>query len=732
SWVQSRRTFRLALPPGERVYGLGQGAFSRLNLRGYERRMWQEWDAGRHSGNGGIPFAFTTAGYGILLNSSWPSRWVIGEGEPLPPPREPSWAPAPWPHGEPSGEGHPERLTILLDGGELDLFLLYGPSPTRILAAYTQLVGHPELPPLWALGFIQCKNRYRSSKELLYIAREFRRRQLPGDVLVIDWHWFKHFGDLSWNMADWPAPAATMQALRELGFRVMQAQHPFVEREARTFAEFQRRGFLLELEDDPRTIFDQTNPQARAAWWAHLRPLWQQGIRAYWTDMGEVEKHPRGVQHFLGPRERVHNIFSLLWSKGLYGNQRRESDLRFWALARTVWAGIPRYGTSMWSGDISSSWQVLREQVIVGQEVCLSGQPYWTTDVGGFFLTPEFGGELYARWFQWGAFCPLFRTHGTRPANEPWAFGPQIEAICARYLRLRYQLLPYIYACARQTFETGEPFMRAMVLDFQDPQAIAAEDQFTFGPAFLVAPVVEPRARRRSLYLPSGRWYNFWTEQPWEGGRIIELDAPLDTLPLLVRGGSIIPMGPAVLSTDQLSWDELTLHIYPGEDATFTLYEDDGDTYAYERGAFARTRLVYKNGKEWCLSISGAEGGYEGMPHTRRWHVVMHDSSPPAILQLNGRTLDPSSWEYNPAKRLLTVHLGSWPVAASLELRGVAAVRDLVKPILEPTLGVEVSLGEAPGELLVRTWIQNPWPNPELRGRFALRAPLGWQGTPPR
>lgn len=729
-WDAQRRVTRLKLPESVGVYGLGQGAFSRLNLRGLERRMWQEWDGWRHSGNDGIPLALTTAGYGVLLNSSWPSRWAVAEGEPAPMPVHPDWAPAPWPHGEPSGEGHPERLSILLDGGEMDLFFIYGPSLDRILESYTRLTGRPSLPPRWALGLIQCKNRYRSAEELTHVAHEYRRRNLPCDVLVIDWRWFEHFGDLAWVESDWPDPAATMRQLREMGFRVMQAQHPFVHKKARTYQEFKKRGFLVNAPGHYDTSFDHSDPQARAAWWAAFRPLWQQGIRAFWTDMGELEVHPEGTEHFLGPRERVHNVYSLLWSKGLYENQRRESDLRVCALARTAWAGIPRYGTLMWSGDIGTTWEVLHDQVIVGQEVCLSGQPYWTTDIGGFFTDEHFSGELYARWYQWGAFCPIFRTHGTRPANEPWSFGPQVEAICARYARLRYHLLPYIYACARQTFETGRPFMRAMVMDFaDDAKAVTAEHQFTFGPALLVAPVTQPRARGREVYLPDGIWYDFWTGRPYQGGQSVTVEAPLDTIPLFVRGGSLIPMGPDVLHADQRPLDEITLHVYPGRETAFELYEDDGDTYAYERGAFAKTRLAYRETGVQQITIGAAEGSFDGLPASRVWHLVLHDSSPPVNVRGDEIALDRDQWTYNLADRTLTVHLDDIPVQKATTVTVVSGSEPAFAPARSPRLGMEVSPAPEPSHLWVRAYVRNPWRNPSLTADFTLTPPRGWQAT---
>jgi hypothetical protein len=446
--------------------------------------------------------------------------------------------------------------------------------------------------------------------------------------------------------------------------------------------------------------------------------------------MGELEIHPEGVKHFLGLRERVHNIYSLLWSKGLYENQRRESNLRMCALARTAWAGIQRYGTLMWSGDIGTTWEVLHDQVIVGQEVCLSGQPYWTTDIGGFFTDEHFSSELYARWYQWGAFCPIFRTHGTRPANEPWSFGPQVEAICARYARLRYRLLPYIYACARQTFESGKPFMRAMVMDFaDDPNAVAAEHQFMFGPAFLVAPITQPRARSREVYLPDGVWYDFWTGRPYQGGQTIEAEAPMDTIPLFVRGGSLIPMGPDILHADQRPLDEVTLHVYPGREADFELYEDDGDTYGHERGALAKTRLAYRETGVQQITIEATEGTFNGQPASRVWHLVFHGSSPSVNVRVDEVALDRDLWTYNLADRTLTVHPGEIPIQKATMVAVVSGSEPAFAPTRSPELGVEVSPAPEPSHLWVRAYVHNPWRNPPLTADFALTPPQGWQAT---
>ncbi|MCZ7546334.1 MAG: DUF5110 domain-containing protein [Anaerolineae bacterium] len=276
-------------------------------------------------------------------------------------------------------------------------------------------------------------------------------------------------------------------------------------------------------------------------------------------------------------------------------------------------------------------------------------------------MTPE----LYARWFQWGAFCPIFRTHGTRPENEPWSFGPEVEAICRRYTTLRYRLLPYIYACARQTAQTGRPFMRALVMDFPDDlRAVKAEHQFMFGPAFLVAPVTEPGARDHEVYLPAGVWYDYWTGQRYEGSQAIEVGAPLDQIPLFVRGGAVVPFGPETRHADEKRFNPVEVHIYPGSDGAFDLYEDDGDTYAYERNAYAVTPLRYRSGPTGAhaVHVGPARGAYDGMLRTRAWRVTLHDVNRPASVQLGGARWD--GWEYDAARRTLTVALDGRPASS--------------------------------------------------------------------
>jgi hypothetical protein len=346
--------------------------------------------------------------------------------------------------------------------------------------------------------------------------------------------------------------------------------------------------------------------------------------------MGELETHAPGTTHYLGPRERVHNIYSTLWTKGLYEGQRRDFGARVFSLPRAAYAGIQRNGAAFWSNDIDSTWEVFKDQVVIGQGVCLSGQQYWCTDIGGFFSAEKFDPELYIRWFEWGVFCPVFRTHGTRPFNEPWEYGPETEKILVEYIRLRYRLMPYIYSLARKVTGKGTPIMRAMCMDFgDDPVAVEQTHQFMFGPALLVAPVVEEKARSRKVYLPKGTWYDFWTDERIEGGQWIEAPAPLSRIPLYVRAGSIIPMAssPALHAGDNPG-GPVEVHVYPGAKGSFELYADDGATYEYEKGNYTVTLL--STDSRGRLSISGNGAGPKSAKKHAGYATVVHSPKKPS------------------------------------------------------------------------------------------------------
>lgn len=598
----------LMLTEDEAVYGLGQDPMANLNQRDHQRRMFNQFGSNARSGDNGIPLMLSSCGHGVFLHSPYPARFDIGRAVP----GRQDWkgnamVPSPWPAGL-TGDVRPDTVSVVNRHPGLDLFLICRDHPYRSLAGYHELTGFAPLMPLWGYGFIQSKNRYHSQEELLALGEEFRRRGVPGDVLVIDWLWFTEFGDLQWDFDRWPDPAGMFARLRELGFRVIAAQHPFISEKSGNFDFFEKHGCLNRVPAGSRVTYDHTNPVARRIWWEKVRPLYKQGMAGYWTDMGELEEHHPGTESFLGSRDETHNTYMLHWARTLYEGQTGGAGIRPYILARSAGAGTQKYGITLWSGDVDSSWQVLRTQVKVGQGVCLSGQPYWTTDVGGFLTGDELTAELYIRWFEWGAFCPVFRTHGTRPGNEPWSFGREAEEILTKYIRLRYRLLPYIYAMARENQQTGRPMMRPLALEYPgDAMAAAAEDEYLFGPSLLVAPVTEDGARRRTLYLPRGGWFDFWTGGRWEGGRTITVTAPLHRIPLFVKEGSLLPMlKEDILHTGQAAGAPIALHAYGRVPSFCTLYEDDGETLAYQKGDF-RTAAVSYDGKEG-LSVRADAG----------------------------------------------------------------------------------------------------------------------------
>ncbi|MGC8971800.1 MAG: TIM-barrel domain-containing protein [bacterium] len=618
--------FRFNLTSEERIYGLGQDHMADLNQRGKERRCWHQWNGFRRSGNDSVPFLLSSENYGLFLDTSWPVRFNIG-GDKVPDKNTGNeWAPSPWNWDLPSGEGNPNKLVVLLYGSKIaDFYIILGEDFNKIIRNYYEITGIPRLLPRWAYGFIQCKNRYRSEEELLRLGKKFRERGIPGDVLVIDWLWFKEFGDLEWNRDYWPHPERTFEELTKLGFKIMQAQHPFIDRKSLKYEIFKEKGYLNIVPPDARPTFDHSNPEARKGWWEEIKKLYQTGIRGYWTDMGEIEEHKPGTMSYLGPREKVHNIYTLLWTRGLYENQRETFGTRSFSLARTFWCGIHKYGTAMWSGDINSSWEVLKDQVVIGQDVTLTGMPYWCTDIGGFFFHPEFTSELYTRWFQWGTFCPIFRTHGTRPENEPWSFGKDTEEILKKFIRLRYRLMPYIYSLAYNV-STGKQMMRAMVVDYPDDKnAYESKYQFMFGD-ILVSPVIERNARIKETYLPEGYWYDFWTGKRYRGKRFLKTPVPIDRIPLFVRNSSIIPMNTQdVMYADEKPLKELDINIYTPINGEFEIYEDDGATYSYEDGSFVKTKIsAYETENQIKIVISSYGKEFPGFERDKILNLYVY------------------------------------------------------------------------------------------------------------
>jgi alpha-glucosidase/alpha-D-xyloside xylohydrolase len=531
------------------------------------------------------------------------------------------------PYGALDLRGDEGRLTRdAADGAQLlDAFFVVARDPAQIMREYAAITGFPHLPPLWSLGYMQSRRTLEGREQVLDEAREFRRRQLPCDAFIYlgtgftTGGWNTGHGQFRFNETIFPDASDMIRQLHDDHLRV-----------------------VLHVVDPPLHLsgtVDDTPPAANAKdsaaqYWNEHQPVARTGIDGWWPDVGDK----------LDPAARLARI-RMYWD----GPIRDHPDKRPFALHRNGYAGMQRYGW-LWSGDIDSTWQTLAMQIPVGINCGLTGIPYWGTDIGGFVTTPELTGELFVRWFQFGAFCPLFRAHGrTWKLRLPWGwntgeYGPEeydgsrlvpgtlpdrkelhnaeVEPICKAYLELRYRLLPYLYSAVRETHETGMPVMRALWLHCSsDPVAVGRGDEYLWGRDILVAPVVERGATRRTLYLPKGGWHDFWTGAVVSGGCEITRPVDLATLPLYVRAGAIIPMGPVKQHTGESVDDALTLTVYPGADGAAVVYEDDGIGFANEAGAYREIAAAWDDGgKQLTLRLGG---GSNTAAHARAIKIKM-------------------------------------------------------------------------------------------------------------
>jgi alpha-D-xyloside xylohydrolase len=554
----------------------------------------------------------------------------------------------------------PAPISLWSEVGEkLDYYFINGPKIDDVIAGYRKLTGRAPMTPQWAFGLWQSRQRYESQQESIDVVEGFRKRNIPFDNIVQDWRYWpeKAWGSHQFDPARFPDPSAWIEQIHRdhahLMISVWGKFYPGTE----NFRQMQEGGYLYpnNLKENVRdwlgnnyTFFDAFNPDARKLFWQQMVPtLFERGVDAWWLDATEPDLLPRPTlegqrTHMtptaLGPGSRVLNAYPLMETESVYEGQRQASpDQRVFILSRSAFAGQQRYSAASWSGDTSSTWQAMRKQIAAGIGFCISGIPYWTMDVGGFSVPARFNSdsptpgdldewrELNTRWFEFGAFCPFLRVHGEYPYREMWEFGgdssPAYNAQL-KFDRLRYRLLPYIYSMAGWVTQNGYTMMRGLVMDFpNDATAREIKDQFMLGPAFMVNPVTEYRARSREVYLPSGtKWYDYWRGDLLDGGQMITAAAPLDQIPLFVRAGSIIPVGPDLQYTGEKPADPLSIYVYQGADGDFNLYEDDGFTNAWERGAFSLINLHWDN-RARILTIGKRQGSFAGMLMERAFDI---------------------------------------------------------------------------------------------------------------
>jgi alpha-glucosidase/alpha-D-xyloside xylohydrolase len=583
------------------ILGLGEGG-PQFDRRGSTDSMVSGQGGYRlhtHGGRVPIPWIISTSGWAMFIHQ---------------------------PFGTFDFTGPQSRFHFSAPNAAIDIFFVHSPEPAVILAEYARLTGHAEIPPLWSFGYQQSHRTLASREDVLAEAKLFREKKLPCDALIYlgtgfcPSGWNTENGSFSWNARVFPDPKEMIEQLHRDNFRVV--LHDVILND-------QLRGTVHDSCDV--ASFDSEN--ASCYWDAHRKDF-AMGIDGWWPDEGDPLDIPSRLA-----RNRMH------WE----GPQIDRPNERPYALHRNGYAGMQRYASFLWSGDVYSTWETLRTQVPIAINTGLTGIPYWGTDIGGFVPTAEFTAELYVRWFQFGAFCTLFRSHGrTWKLRLPWGWNtgdpgpveirnydgaaipdasqlhnPQVEPICRKYLELRYRLLPYLYSVVRECSTTGMPVMRALWLHYpNDPVAVARSDEYLWGRNILVAPVTEKAATTRSVYLPRGLWYDFWTNSRVEGGREISPQVDLETMPLYVSAGTVLPFGPIKQYTNEQVEQPLSISIYPGADGSFLLYEDDGRSFNYRKGEGMGTRVTWDDASR-TLTLSLAQGARMLPPSPRKISVKM-------------------------------------------------------------------------------------------------------------
>ena len=603
-------------------------------------------------------------------------------------------------------EDNAEGMSFTSESGEgVDYYFMYGGSADGVIAKMRELTGDVPMFPLWTYGFWQSKERYKTARETESIVDKYRELQVPLDGIIQDWqYWGSNY---LWNAMDFLSEDFSngkqmIDNVHKKHAHFMISIWASFGPMTQQFRELEAKGLLMPFETWPQSgishvwppmkdypsgvkVYDAFSPEARAIYWKYLKKLYDYGTDAWWmdsTDPDFFDPRESDYEHkvYGGTWRSQRNAFPLETVRGIYQSQRKDypnASKRVFIMTRSSYAGQQHYGSNMWSGDVNSSWDMLRKQVPAGLSFTLTGNPNFNTDIGGFFCgsyntrgsgsapkNPQFQ-ELYVRWMQYGLFCPVFRSHGADAPREIWQFGQKGEPVydaIEKMIRLRYRLIPYLYSTAWQVTKNNDSYMRPLFADFAaDKKVWNMTDEFMFGRSILAAPIVDPQYTEEKVirtdamtgwdrkevnsekvnsekldwtatksavkYLPKGAtWYDFWTNKKYQGGKTVTLETSLDRVPMFVRAGSILPLGPEMQYVGEKAWDNLELRLYPGADGTFTLYEDEGDSYNYERGVYTTIPFVWKD-KTNTLIIGARQGSFPGMLQTRKFTIVLPDGT---------------------------------------------------------------------------------------------------------
>ena len=572
---------------------------------------------------------------------------------------------------------------------QIDYYFVYGESMDDVISGYRTLTGKAPIMPKWAMGYWQSREKYNTQEEVLSTFSEFRNRNIPIDNIVIDWlHWKQDsWGSHEFDPERFPDPKGMVDSIHDMNGRVMVSVWPKFYVTTDHYKEFDEKGWMYKLpvQDSIRdwvgpgylsSFYDAYDPEARKLFWKqmyeHYYPL---GIDAWWMDASEPNiRDCTDIQYrkdlitptALGPSTEYFNAYALMNAEAIYDGQRGvDPDKRVFLLTRSGFAGEQRYSTATWSGDIATRWEDMAAQISAGLNFAVSGVPYWTMDIGGFCVEDRYvkaqqefnktgkenadlkeWRELNTRWYQFGAFAPLFRAHGQWPFREVFNIAPESHPAyksIVYYTKLRYNLMPYIYSLAGMTYYNDYTIMRPLVMDFPaDKKVRDIKDEYMFGPDLLVAPVYTYGARSREVYFPgTDGWYDFYTGKFIQSGQTLDITAPYERMPLFVRAGSILPMGGDIQSTADVSAEPVTLFVTAGRDGSFTLYDDEGINYNYEKGMKSTILLTYDNATS-TLTIGNREGEYPGMLKDRKFNVVKVDPAHPVAFdkKVTGKVVD--------------------------------------------------------------------------------------------
>ena len=670
--AEARQTF--TLDKDEAIYGLGTVQDGKLNRRGLKKRMEQSNLEDFQN------VVQSIKGWGLYWENYSPTLF----------------------------EDNAEGMTLDAEAGEgVDYYFMYGSTADGVIAQMRQLTGDVPMFPLWTYGFWQSKERYKTARETEQVVDKYRELQVPLDGIIQDWqYWGSNY---LWNAMDFLSEdfangRQMIENVHRKHAHFMISIWASFGPQTQQYRELNERGLLLPIETWPQSglshvwpprmdypsgvkVYDAFHPEARQIYWKHLKRLYDYGTDAWWMDSTDPDFfNPResDYQHkvYGGTWRSQRNAFPLATVRGIYEAQRNvqratrnvQPEKRVFIMTRSSFAGQQHYGSNMWSGDVASSWDMLRKQVPAGLNFTLTGNPNFNTDIGGFFCSryntkgsgsaprnPQFQ-ELYVRWMQYGLFCPVFRSHGADAPREIWQFGrkgePVYDAI-EQMIRLRYRLIPYLYSTAWQVTSANDSYMRPLMADFSaDKKVWDMADEFMFGRSILAAPILNAQyteeaiikedamtgwdrkqqatdngqstvdwleAKTAHKYLPKGTtWYDFWTNKTYKGGQHVTLQTQLNRVPMFVRAGSILPLGPEMQYVGQQPWDNLELRVYPGADARFVLYEDEGDSYNYEHGAYTTITITWDDSRRQ-LTIGERQGAFKGMLTQRRFTIVMPD-----------------------------------------------------------------------------------------------------------